>query len=142
MPHVDATRTTVAHRLCAAVESHDLDHLVDCFTEDYVNQTPAHPGRGFVGREQVRRNWQHLFSAVPDITALLLRSDQVGDRVWSEWEMRGTRRDGTEHLLRGVMLFTVAGDRASAVRFYLEPVDSSEGDADEAIAHLLTDPRP
>ena len=44
--------------------------------------------------------------------------------MWSEWEMRGTRLDGEAHLMRGVMRFAVADDgRASAVRFYLEPVD-------------------
>ena len=47
-----------------------------CFTEDYVNETPAHPARGFRGREQVRRNWTRLFEALPDITATILQSSQ------------------------------------------------------------------
>lgn len=133
---------TVAHRVCAAVNSHEIDRVLECFSDSYVNETPAHPARGFRGLDQVRRNWEQIFSAVPDIEATLVRSDQVEDRVWSEWEMRGRRRDGAEHLLRGVMLFTVVGDRASAVRFYLEPVDAGGADADEAIAQLLTDTRP
>lgn len=70
----------------------------------------------------------------------VLCSDQVGDTVWLEWEMRRTRLDGERHLLRGVMVFTVRGDRASAVRFYLEPVDLSGLDADGFTRELLHRP--
>ena len=142
MTHTEQPAPSVADTVCAAVNAHDLDRVVACFTEDYLNETPAHPARGFRGREQVRRNWQQIFAAVPDIEASILQLDQVGDRVWSEWEMRGTRGDGAAHLMRGVMIFTIAGEQASAVRFYLEPVDANHTDADQAIARLLTDPRP
>jgi ketosteroid isomerase-like protein len=133
---------TFADRVSAAANSHDIDRVVDCFTEDYVNESPVHPARGFRGREQVRRNWTQIFATVPDITTKVLRSHQDGDLVWSEWEMRGTRLDGAEHLMRGVMLFTVEGDRARAVRFYLEPVDQADVNADRAVHQLLTEPRP
>ncbi|WP_328989014.1 nuclear transport factor 2 family protein [Kribbella sp. NBC_01245] len=133
---------TFAHRVSAAANSHDIDKVVECFTEDYVNESPVHPARSFRGREQVRRNWTQIFATVPDITTKVLRSHQDGELVWSEWEMRGTRLDGVEHLMRGVMLFTVEGDRARAVRFYLEPVDQADLDADQAVQQLLTEPRP
>jgi ketosteroid isomerase-like protein len=133
--------TTIAERLSAAVNSHEVERVVELFTDDYVNETPIHPSRNFTGREQVRRNWSQIFAGVPDVEAVVLRSDQVGDQVWSEWEMRGTRVDGIAHLMRGMMRFTVEGDRASAVRFYLEPVDASEHDADESVRRLLTSPR-
>ena len=133
---------TVADRLCAATNAHDIERLVACFTDDYLNEAPVHPSRGFRGRDQVRRNWTAIFAAVPDIQVSVLRADQVADQVWSEWEMRGTKVDGGEHLMRGVMRFTVRGDQASAVRFYLEPVDSGDLDTDEAVARLLSRPRP
>ena len=41
-------------RLARTTNAHDLDGLVDCFAADYRNETPAHPARGFTGREQVR----------------------------------------------------------------------------------------
>ena len=92
-------------RLVEATNSHDIAALVDCFAVDYQNETPAHPARDFRGREQVRRNWEQIFAAVPDVSARVLRRSVDGDTVWSEWEMSGTRRDGSSHLMRGVILF-------------------------------------
>ena len=124
----------LAHRLCQAVVEHDLDAVVDCFTPGYRNETPAHPARGFVGREQVRANWSQIFAGVPDISADVLRTAVDGDELWSEWEMRGTRRDGSPHLMRGTVIFGVVDDRADWARFYLEPVDTSTSGVDEAVA--------
>jgi len=142
MTHTVKETRTFADRVCEATNSHDIERVVDCFTEDYLNETPAHPARGFQGRDQVRRNWTQIFAAVPDIEAEVVRSHQDGDTVWSEWEMSGVRQDGTRHLLRGVMIFTVVGDRARAVRFYLEPVDHDEVDVDTAVQQTLTSTRP
>lgn len=61
-------RSLLEH-LLPAVNDHDLDGLVACFDEDYVNVNPAHPERGFRGSEQVRRNWSQIFARVPDVRA-------------------------------------------------------------------------
>ncbi|MEO6877081.1 MAG: nuclear transport factor 2 family protein [Gemmatimonadaceae bacterium] len=92
----------MVERLVRATNARDLDSLVDCFAPDYRNETPLHPSRGFVGRDQVRRNWEQIFTHVPNLHASVLRRAVSGDTVWSEWEMRGTRRDGAAHLMRGV----------------------------------------
>src|SRR5664279_3034738 len=94
------TMHAMLERLVRATNDHDLDALVDCFAADYRNETPAHPGRGFVGRDQVRKNWEQIFAFVPDVTAEVVRSAADGNTVWSEWEMRGTRPDGSTHLMR------------------------------------------
>jgi ketosteroid isomerase-like protein len=127
----------MVERLRQATDDHDLDALVDCFAVDYRNETPAHPGRGFDGREQVRTNWERIFAGVPDISASVLHTVVDGDAVWSEWEMRGTRPDGQPHLMRGVIIFGVADGRAAWARFYLEPVDAGEGGVDAAIAKVV-----
>ena len=59
----------MVERLVAATNAHDLDALVACFDEDYENETPVHPGRGFRGRDQVRTNWEQIFAFVPDVRA-------------------------------------------------------------------------
>ena len=135
----------LVQRLVDTVNDHDLDALAECFASDYRNETPAHPGRGFVGRSQVRTNWERIFAGVPDITAEVLRTvvdagvaDGVdGAEIWSEWEMRGTRPDGAEHLMRGVIIFGVEGEQATWARFYLEPVDPGEGGVTAAIGHIV-----
>ena len=124
----------VVERIVEATNAHDLDALVECFALGYVNQTPVHPSRGFVGREQVRRNWAQLFAAMPDLHCDVLASAVDGPHVWSEWEMRGTRPDGSAHLMRGVMVFEVGGGMVQSVRFYLEPVDAGPSTVDDAVA--------
>lgn len=120
--------------LAQATNVHDLDALVDCFDPAYRNETPAHPNRGFQGREQVRANWQQIFAVVPDLYASVLRWAVSGSEVWSEWEMTGTRLDGSRHLMRGVIIFGVQDRRATSARFYLEPVDATSAtSADQAV---------
>lgn len=121
-------------RLEHATNAHDLDALVDCFSPAYRNQTPAHPSRDFQGQRQVRVNWQQIFAFVPDIHTDILRWVQDGPQLWSEWEMSGTRLDGTAHLMRGVIIFGVQDGRAVSARFYLEPVDEAgTTSADDAV---------
>ena len=127
-----------ALKLEDATNTRDVDRVVACFAEDYVNQTPAHPARSFTGVEQVRRNWTQIFAAVPDHTAALVASTQDGETVWTEWDMSGTRVNGTRHRMRGVIVFTVRGGVASAARFYLEPVDDEDVDADAAVRQIVT----
>jgi len=120
-------------RLVAATNAHDLDALVDCFTPDYRNETPVHPERNFAGREQVRLNWEQMFHFVPDISVRVPRCCTDGDTIWSEWEMAGTRRDGSAHHMAGVILFGLRHRQASWARFYLEPVESGGGDVNAAV---------
>jgi ketosteroid isomerase-like protein len=120
-------------RLAGAVSGHDLDALEGCFAPGYRNETPAHPAQGFTGRDQVRRNWEQIFTFVPDITARVLRHARDGEVVWSEWEMTGTRRDGTAHQMAGVVVFGVRDGRFIWARFYLEPVQAAGADVNEAV---------
>ena len=120
-------------RLVLATNDHDLEALVACFAEDYVNETPVHPGRSFTGRAQVRQNWEQIFAFVPDLTAEVISSTIAGETAWTEWEMTGTRRDGTAHQMRGVILFGVRDGVAQSARFYLEPVDSGDATVDDAV---------
>lgn len=127
---------TVIDALVQAVNDHDLEALVACFHDDYVNETPVHPSRGFRGSAQVRRNWTQVLGSVRDLRAEVPRSAVDGDTVWTEWDMSGTRLDGAAFALRGIVIFGVRGSRISAARFYLEPVDDTGGDVDAAVARV------
>jgi ketosteroid isomerase-like protein len=123
----------IVARLERATNAHDVDAVVACFAPDYRNDTPAHPERSFTGREQVRRNWEQIFAAIPDITAKVLRSAVNSDEAWSEWEHRGTRRDGSAHIMRGVVIFGAANGLLAWARFYLEPVQEGGGNIDAVV---------
>jgi hypothetical protein len=124
----------MVQRLLDATNAHDIDALVSCFGDDYVNETPVHPARGFRGVEQIRRNWTQLFDGIPDLKASMLARATDGDTAWTEWEMSGMRRDGAAHLMRGVIIFGVTSGKAAWAKFYLEPVEQSSGDVNDAIA--------
>jgi ketosteroid isomerase-like protein len=129
-------------RLERATNAHDVNEVVACFAADYRNETPAHPERGFTGREQVRGNWEQIFAAIPNITAKVLRSAVNGDEVWSEWEHRGTRHDGSAHLMRGVIIFGLGNELLTWARFYLEPVQEGGGNVDAAVRRQVGVPGP
>jgi len=121
----------VVQRLLRALNEHNVEGVVACFTEDYVNETPVHPQRGFLGNQQVRRNWTQIFAGVPDLCAELPRLTIDGDTAWTEWEMSGTRAHGLAFLMRGVVIFRIADGLIASARFYLEPVENTSGDVED-----------
>jgi hypothetical protein len=128
--------SSVVRRLQDACNAHDVDAIVARFSADYWNETPAHPGRSFVGRDQVRLNWTRILAAVPDLTTQIVASAVDGETVWTEWEHRGTRPDGSAHLMRGVVVFGVPGTHGGLIswaRFFLEPVEHGSGGIDDAV---------
>jgi limonene-1,2-epoxide hydrolase len=129
----DEDPATAVHRLQRAVADRDLEAVVACFAPEYRNETPAHPERSFSGRDQVRHNWTQIFGAIPDIEADVLTLAVDGGVVWTEWEHRGTRPDGSAHLMRGVVIFGIEDGLIDWARFYLEPVEARSGGVDEAI---------
>ncbi|MDT5240222.1 MAG: hypothetical protein QOD97_2420 [Mycobacterium sp.] len=135
MSEFDSTTgpAAVLRRLQDATNAHDIEAIVACFAPDYRNETPVHPARGFIGKEQVRRNWTQILTAIPDLFADVVASAVSEKMVWSEWEHRGTRPDGTAHLMRGVIVFTVGDGVITSARFFLEPVDEGDTGVDAAV---------
>jgi hypothetical protein len=127
----------VLDRLLLAVNDHDLDALVACFAPQYVNETPAHPLRGFRGLEQVRTNWSQIFAGIPDVRAEVPRASMSGDTLWTEWVIDGHRADGTPVGMRGVVVFVVADDTFVSATFYLEPLEETSGDVNAQTRRLV-----
>ena len=115
--------TDVIDRLVVAMNGHDLDAAAGFFHEDYRSEQPAHPGRVFAGRAQMRANWEAMFAGVPDFHAEICGSVRDGDTTWAEWRWSGTRSDGQGFAMRGVTLFKVTGGQVVAGRLYLEDVE-------------------
>ena len=126
----------VIDRLVVAMNAHDLDAAAGFFHEDYHSEQPAHPGRAFVGRAQMRANWEAMFARIPDFRAEICRSVQDGDTTWTEWRWSGTRRDGQAFEMRGVTLFEITDDQIAAGWLYLEEVERKVAGIEQAVETL------
>ncbi len=127
---------TVALRLRDAMNAHDLEAFLDCFHENYRSEQPAHPGRGFGGREQVGANWSAIFAGVPDFSARLLGYCQGDEQEWSEWRWTGTRADGSALDMAGVLVTGVREGRIAWGRLYIEPVSAVDESIDAAVRKM------
>ena len=131
----------IVQNLQQAINDHDLDRIAACFAPDYESDQPVHPARSFRGREQLRRNWTQILAGLPDLTAELKRWAVNGQELWTEWEWRGTRRDGSQGTMRGVTIQGVQEDVFTWVHFYMEPLDESGSDVGQAIDEQLGEGR-
>jgi ketosteroid isomerase-like protein len=119
---------TVLERLRDAQNGRDLDAMLECFDPDYESEQPAHPNRGFGGKEQVRKNWSGIFESFPDFEAELLRQSSEGDVEWGELRWRATGLN-----MAGVTLLGVRDGRIVWGRLYMEPVEEGGEDIDEHV---------
>jgi ketosteroid isomerase-like protein len=127
----------VVERLRRAMNAQDLEAHVACFHPDYRSEQPAHPNRGFGGREQVKKNWTAIYGTIPDFHAELLAITAEGDTVWAEWHWTGTGVDGSPFAMRGVTLLGIADDRIAWGRLYMEEVEEAGEDIDQATRRFV-----
>jgi ketosteroid isomerase-like protein len=128
--------TDVVERLLVAMNRHDLDGAVSLFHQDYRSEQPAHPDRAFVGRAQVRANWEAMFAGIPDIQTELIRQVSDGDTTWTEMVWSGTKTHGEPFEARGVALFEIVEGLIVAARLYMEDVTREAGGIAEAVEGL------
>jgi hypothetical protein len=127
-------------RLKDAMNSHDPERMASLFMDGYDSVQPLHPGRAFIGRAQVLANWTRVFQGVPDFTAELVASSIDGDVEWAEWDWRGHHVDGAPFAVRGVSILEAHDGLVVRMRLYLEPVDMSGSDIDDAVQELYRPP--
>jgi ketosteroid isomerase-like protein len=109
--HVDVLR-----QVLAAFNAHDLDAIMEFFTEDCVFDAPRGPapgGRRFVGKREVREGFQARIDGIPDVVWDGARHFADGDRGASEWTIRGTQADGEPIEVRGCDLFEFRDGKVS-----------------------------
>src|SRR5262245_45613763 len=139
---VHASSKEVLERLRQALNRHDLGGFVACFSPEYRSEQPAHPNRGFGGREQVEKNWAALFSGMPDFHAELVATAADGETVWAEWRWSGTRGGESPLEMSGVTLFGVKDGLIVWGRLYMEEVEAAGKDIDATVRRLAGPTRP
>src|SRR5262249_51240610 len=110
--------------------------FLGCFAPDYRSEQPAHPGRGFGGREQVEKNWDALFSGIPDFRAELVAAAEDGNTIWAEWRWSGTRAGESPLDMSGVTLFGIEDGLITWGRLYMEEVEAAGESIDQTVQRL------
>ena len=119
------------------MNDHDLDAFVGQFSPDYRSSQPIHPGRGFGGQEQVRKNWTAIFAGIPDFSAELLAEATEHGTTFTEWAWHGHHADGSALEMRGVIVFRIGDDELiHEGRLYVEPVEQEPETIDEAVRRM------
>jgi ketosteroid isomerase-like protein len=102
----------VMDRLSAGFARHDVDGILDCFTEDGVFDITEGPdpwGERFQGKVEIRKALEALFSAVGDVQFVDASRWVAGDRGTSEWTCVGTTAKGRAIRVKGCDLFEFRG---------------------------------
>ncbi len=95
-------------RLSAGFARHDVDGILDCFTEDGIFDITEGPdpwGERFQGKVEIRKALEALFSAVGDVQFVDASRWVAGDRGTSEWTCVGTTAKGRAIRVKGCDLF-------------------------------------
>lgn len=72
--------TDVIDRLVLAMNAHDLVAAACLIHEDDRSEQPAHPGRAFVGRADMRANREAMFAGFPIFTPSSVDRSKTGRR--------------------------------------------------------------
>jgi len=102
--------------ITAAFNRHDLDAIMEFFTEDGVFESPRGTdpcGRRFEGKTEVRDGLAMRFSGIPDVHYGDDDHFVTGDRGASEWTLTGTTTEGERLEVRGCDLWTFRGGLVS-----------------------------
>jgi ketosteroid isomerase-like protein len=95
-------------RLLDAFNRHDLDSIMEFFSEDSVFDMPHGPdpwGKRYTGKTAVREGLSTRFKGLPDVHYGEDSHWVAGDRGCSEWTLTGTRLTGEKVKVRGCDLF-------------------------------------
>ncbi len=112
-------------RFLEAFNAHDLDAIMEFFTDDAVMEFPrgGKPwGTRAEGKQAVRTLLATRFTGIPDVHYGDDRHFVCGDRGASEWTLTGTSA-GKRIEVRGCDLFEFRGGRVSRKDSYWKIVD-------------------
>lgn len=107
------SETRMLEDLVAAFNAHDLDRVMEFFTDDCVLEMPrgSEPwGTRCSGRAAVREGLEQRFTGLPDVHHADDEHWVCGDHAVSKWLLTGTSPSGQRVAVRGCDLFDLASD--------------------------------
>lgn len=116
-----AVTTEFLQSFADAFNAHDINAIMSHMTDDCVFEASAGPdvnGEKFSGQEQVRKAFEEVFATFPDASWNDPKHFISGNRGFSEWTFRGTRRDGTRVEVTGCDLFIFREDKIAIKNSY------------------------
>ena len=111
MTDLDAERLATLDRLFDALNRHEVDAVMRCFTPDATFRAATGPdadGRLLIGTERIGEAFAAVWHDMPDARWALHRSRILGDEAISEWLFTGTGRDSRVEV-EGLDLFGFDG---------------------------------
>jgi hypothetical protein len=124
-------------KLLEAMNAHDAQRMAASFMPDYRSEQPAHPNRGYGGRDTMAALWDQLYGAVPDLACEVTDTVDDGSTVWAEWHWQGHYSDGSLFEMRGVTISRLTDDgRVGAQRLYIEEVEQDGAGIEESERQL------
>jgi predicted SnoaL-like aldol condensation-catalyzing enzyme len=123
--------------LVDAMNAHDVERMAAWFTPDYRSEQPAHPNRGFGGRDTLTDLWDQLYRAVPDMVCEVTASAADGSTVWAEWYWHGHYSDGSPFAMRGTTISQLTDEgKIATQRLYIEQVEHGGAGIEESERQL------
>ena len=123
MPH--ATLATLEGFL-AAFNRHDLDAIMEYFTDDCSFDFPRGPhpwGRRAVGKEEVRALLATRFAGIPDVSYTDDEHWLFEDHAVSRWRLTGTKTSGEKVDVRGCDLLDLRDGKITRKDSYWKIVE-------------------
>jgi len=109
-----------------AFNRHDVEAVMELFTEDCVLEMPRGPdpwGQRLEGKEQVRTGIEARFAGIPDIHYGKDRHWVCGERAVSEWTITGTDTSGAAVEVQGCDLLELRDGKIARKDSYWKIVD-------------------
>jgi taurine dehydrogenase small subunit len=109
MTDMERSNAAVMQRLGQGFARHDVDAILDGFTDDGIfdiTQGPDPCGERFKGKPAIRKALENFFAAIPDVQFTNATEWVSGERGTSEWVCEGTTLKGRPIRVNGCDLFT------------------------------------
>ncbi|MBM7368077.1 nuclear transport factor 2 family protein [Gordonia hydrophobica] len=122
----DAATVATLEQIMEAFNAHDLDAIMEFFTEDCVfdaSRGPEPHGLRMVGKAAVRSGLAARFDGIPDVQYDADRHWAAGDLAVSEWLVSGTTVDGVAVRARGCDLWEFRDGKIARKDSYWKAVD-------------------